>query len=804
MTRPIGILLLAGCVLTSLMNAQNPATAAGKLPVKRVVLFKNGVGYFEHVGPVHGNESVNIAFTSGQLNDVLKSLTVLDLNGGRIAGVAYGTAAPIDRQLGDLRLPIGEKASLADFLSALRGTKLEVRSGTTVMTGRLLSVERKTRISGGTTLEVDYLSLISDSGELRTTEISPTFSVRLLEAGLTGRVDRYLDLLSAGREADVRRMVISTEGTGDRSLYVSYISEVPVWKSTYRIVLSSKAGQKPLLQGWAIIDNVVGEDWNNVELSLVAGAPQSFIQNLSQPYYTQRPVVGMPENVSITPQTHESTLIPGAAQLTGMVTDPSGAAIRGATVKVFDANNALVAQATTNDAGSYEIPLLPDGVIRLEAESPGFVRASVGGLMASAGTPIQQNMQLKIPDTASTVEVQTTADNLQSTGDSASTAASRNAGSGRALGSGAGLGLARRGTGSGFGSGSGGGMGGGVYRVDAARAAAEATARSQALGDLFEYKLTSPITILKNRSALVPIAQAPITVDKVSLWSDQAGLLRPQRALWITNSTGLTLDGGSVSVLEEDTFAGEGVFDPIRPGERRLFSYAMDLAVNASSRIGTEQERVSRVRINHGMMVHESEIREKKIYTFRNEDSTPRTIIVEHPVRAGYVLRGEARPTETTASAMRFSLHVDPKQTASLTVEEARPTQTNFALTNISNEQVAVFVNQRSIDPSIEAALREILAQKNAIAELEGQKSNRDDATQKIFDDQQRLRENIKALKGTPEEKALLQRYTQQLNEQESRLAALQKETEQLDSQIEAAKAHLDETIQRLSFDVLL
>jgi hypothetical protein len=347
-------------------------------------------------------------------------------------------------------------------------------------------------------------------------------------------------------------------------------------------------------------------------------------------------------------------------------------------------------------------------------------------------------------------------------------------------------------------------MGGGVYRVDAARAAAEATARSQALGDLFEYKLTSPITILKNRSALVPIAQAPITVDKVSLWSDQAGLLRPQRALWITNSTGLTLDGGSVSVLEEDTFAGEGVFDPIRPGERRLFSYAMDLAVNASSRIGTEQERVSRVRINHGMMVHESEIREKKIYTFRNEDSTPRTIIVEHPVRAGYVLRGEARPTETTASAMRFSLHVDPKQTASLTVEEARPTQTNFALTNISNEQVAVFVNQRSIDPSIEAALREILAQKNAIAELEGQKSNRDDATQKIFDDQQRLRENIKALKGTPEEKALLQRYTQQLNEQESRLAALQKETEQLDSQIEAAKAHLDESIQRLSFDVLL
>ena len=348
-------------------------------------------------------------------------------------------------------------------------------------------------------------------------------------------------------------------------------------------------------------------------------------------------------------------------------------------------------------------------------------------------------------------------------------------------------------------------MGGGVYRVDDARATAEAAARSQALGDLFEYKLKDPITILKNRSALVPIAQAPITVEKVSLWNDQAGLLRPQRALWITNSTGLTLDGGSVSVLEQNTFAGEGVFDPIRPGEKRLFSYAIDLAVNASSRTGTEQERVSRVRINRGTMIQESEVREKKTYTFRNEDSSPRTIIIEHPVRRGYVLRGDARPAETTDAWMRFRLPVDPKQTALLVIEEARPTAASFALTNISSEQIALFGEPAFHRPRrLKPRSREILTQKGAIAGLEAQKSTRDDETQKIFDDQQRLRENIKALKGSPEEKALLQRYTQQLNEQESRLDTLQKETAQLDTRIEAAKAQLDNMIQQLSFDVKL
>src|SRR5581483_8033787 len=124
-------------------------------------------------------------------------------------------------------------------------------------------------------------------------------------------------------------MVISTEGAGERSLYVSYISEVPVWKSTYRIVLNSKPGQSALLQAWAIVDNTVGEDWQNVQLSLVAGAPQSFIQNLSQPYYSRRPVVRLPENVTISPQTHEATLVTIEAQLNGALTDASSAGLAG-------------------------------------------------------------------------------------------------------------------------------------------------------------------------------------------------------------------------------------------------------------------------------------------------------------------------------------------------------------------------------------------------------------------------------------------------------------------------------------------
>jgi hypothetical protein len=302
----------------------------------------------------------------------------------------------------------------------------------------------------------------------------------------------------------------------------------------------------------------------------------------------------------------------------------------------------------------------------------------------------------------------------------------------------------------------------------------------------------------------VPVLQSAIGAEKVSVWNEQAGLRRPQRALWLTNSSGLTLDGGSFSVLEEETFAGEGIFDPIRPDEKRLVSYATDLALNVSSTEGSNQQRVTRVRVHRGVMTHESEVRETKTYTFRNEDNSPRIVIVEHPVRSGYQLRSAAQPIETTAAWMRFRLEVGAKQTAALVVEEARPVSAGYTVSDINSKLIATFVQQRSIDKSVEEALRKVLAQKDAIGALDEQKAARDAEMEKIYDDQQRLRENMKALKGSPEEKALVERYVQQLNTQETRLETLRQEIAQLETKKDAAQAELDRMIEDLSFDVKL
>jgi hypothetical protein len=307
-------------VAVSSGQSSNSGEAAARLPVTRVILYKNGVGYFEHAGQVRGSQDVNVDFTTAQLNDVLKSLTVLDLGKGRITGVSYNSTAPLEQRLGSLRLPVGENPTTAQFLDALRGARVEVHSGSMSASGRLLSIEEREVLTGrdgpkndggeeeksGGRIGLTQVSLVSDSGEVRIFDLTPATSVRVMEKEVGEEVGKYLGLVASTRDQDVRRMTISTAGEGERNLLVSYISEVPVWKSTYRIVIPNEG--KPLLQGWAIVDNTVGEDWKDVELSLVAGAPQSFVQELSQPYYTRRPVVALPENAMLTPQTHEATM----------------------------------------------------------------------------------------------------------------------------------------------------------------------------------------------------------------------------------------------------------------------------------------------------------------------------------------------------------------------------------------------------------------------------------------------------------------------------------------------------------------
>jgi len=698
------------------------STGNASLPVKKVVLYKNGVGYFEHSGRVHGNQELGIEFTTAQLNDVLKSLTVVDLNGGKISAVRYNSVAPLSERLKSLQIPLSEDVTSAAFLIALRGTRVEVRNGTASALGKVFSVETvKKESSKGGTLEVTQLAIVTDAGELRLFELGPGVTVRAAESEIREDVSRYLNLMGSTRSKDVRRMTISATGSGERNLFVSYISEVPVWKSTYRIVVP-KAPGTPFLQGWAIIDNTVGEDWKDVQLSMVSGAPQSFIQNISQPYYTRRPVVPLPQSVMLTPQAHEASMeeeAQSAGPAMGRLVAPM-----------------VIPRAVGGVAGG-----VPGGV------AGGSAGGVIGGVVGGAPPPPP-------PVSVDNAEVET-------------------------------------------------------EEAEATEALENETAAAVGsnTGELFEYALKEKITVMKNQSALVPIVQSPIEAEKVTLVTAQDdGEVqgRPLRALWLRNTSGLTLDGGTFNILEQDSFAGEGIMEILHPGERRLLSYAADTALRVTSKEGEESKTAKRVIVMKGVMTVTREERSERVYTLHNADTTPRQVILEHPIREHWKLAGDLKPEDTGATYYRFRVSVEPGKTEKLDVKESRPAETSIYVSTITDSQVAAFVEEKTIKPALEEALRRVIAKKSEISSVEQEMRLRQAEMEAIDKDQARLRENMKALKGSPEEKALLQRYTKQLDGQEDRLAALKKESSDLQGKRTKLQGELEGMVQEIAMDETL
>jgi hypothetical protein len=521
----------------------------------------------------------------------------------------------------------------------------------------------------------------------------------------------------------------------------------------------------------------------------------------------------------------------GGAQIAGRVLDPAGAFIAGAQVRVLDTGGREISRTTSDSRGEYGFSGLPEGNYQIEFDQTGFRKLVMNNAQVRGGYSSQQDASLQIGEQTQTVTVTAAAPLVETTNATLGGTAGNSLGSGRGLGHTNAFGGA---AGGGIGGGTGGGTGGGAFRSgtiqempmngrnytnlatlqpgatggafsNLLQASTPAVAEGQNFDDLYEYKLKDRVTIRKNQSAMVPILQSEIRAEKVSLWTADRNYGHPLRGVWLSNTSGETLDGGNFSVIEDEIFAGQGLLDPIKPDERRMLSYATDLGMLVRVAGTVSPQRNVRAAIAHGVMTRISEVREKKVYTIRNEDSKPRALIIEHPVRFGWNLASDSpKPEETSANMYRFRASVGPKQSTVLEINESHPVETRVELNSITTDQIAFMVKQNSIDPSIEQALRKIMDQKAQVAALNAEAESRDTAISSIYDDQQRLRENLKALKGSAEEKALTQRYTQQLSNQESRLEKLSAEKEDYEKKGESAQETLDKMIEDLAMEVTL
>jgi hypothetical protein len=655
---------LALCVF--LVSPVSVCAGDDVLPLTEATLFASGVGYFERAGVVYGDRIVTLRFPARDIDDLLKSLIVRDLGGGRVGEIRYGARDPLSRALESFSLDLRGDPSFPELVKQARGEEVRL-AGHRELTGTVLGVEERT-VSEGVT--APFLVLSSEAG-IQSIPFSGIETLIFTDTRLQRELEQALSLIAENRNTETRPVSIEFAGTGEREVRAAYIVETPVWKTSYRVVLGE--GDEHHIQGWAIIENTGEEDWENVTLSLVTGRPISFFMEISRPVYIQRPRIGVETGPRVEPQVYRDA-----------------------------------------------VPLAERDAPKAASESRMFESAEARSGILDSGE-------------------------------------------------------------------------GDLF------AGLEQTAQTMDAGEFFVYRAEHPVSIPRRSSALVPIFGRTINGERISIYDSGVHAERPLNGILLENTTGLHLTGGPVTVFEDGVYAGDSLFDDIRPDDERLLSFSVDLDTRVITDERDEPEDITRVRISRGVLVTTRLQRKTRTYTVTSDSPRAKTILILHPRSSGWTLArsgtADAKNT-TTADAYRFRIELSPESPrAELAVTEERAIDQTVSLRSVGSDTVQFYLRERTVSEAVKRALQQVQELSREAREATRQREQIETSIREIHREQERIRANMA---GLDRDSALYRRYVQSLNAQEDQLSALQSDLTAARRREDNRKNALEEYIQNM------
>ncbi|MCC5785810.1 MAG: hypothetical protein JJU33_03810 [Phycisphaerales bacterium] len=668
--------LIAGAAAAWPSVAMAEQDGATDLPITQITLYRSGVGHFVRQGFVEGDADLQIRFHADQINDVLKSMYLLDLGGGRIETVGYTSNAPLERRLGSFLIDISDSPSLHQLLDRLRGVPVKLETADRTVEGKVLAIEHRQRPVGDRPVATPYVNLLTSAG-IRSIQVESITSMQITDEKLARELERALLAIAEHRTDDVKSVDIAFRGEGRRSAVVGYVQEAPVWKTSYRLILPESDGNgQPHMQAWAIVENTTDEDWTDVRLSLASGQPVAFRMDLYEPLFVERPMVAVPAAANLRPRVYDA----------GVATPEAGVALR-----------------------QRQRELMPARGGRAQAEPQADAR-----YLDAAELRLDQLQQV-------------------------------------------------------------------------------ATAAS--VGEVFQYTLDTPVTIERQRSAMLPIISAPIEGRRVSIYTQGADTPHPMRGVEITNDAGLQLMPGPISVYDGSAYAGDAQIGHVGAGDSRMLAYAADLDVRILTKSGSERT-LRQTRIVNGTVVRTIGREHEFTYTIANADSARgRTLVIEHNKMSGWELAAPT-PVEETQRTHRFEKELGPGETAELVIRHERTDQERITVATIDSPTIVTLEREGRISGRALDALREALSLREAVGEAERLVVSLDNERREIVRDQERVRANLASV---ARESDLHRRYMDRLGEQETRLDEIATELTEARAEVERRKRALERFVTGLN-----
>ncbi len=337
-----------------------------------------------------------------------------------------------------------------------------------------------------------------------------------------------------------------------------------------------------------------------------------------------------------------------------------------------------------------------------------------------------------------------------------------------------------------------------VNRMGLSESGAAAMASGERAGELFKYDIQSPVTLKRQNSAMLPIVTSKLNAHKLSIYNAATNPRHPFNGIELVNDTELNLMQGPITIFDGNTYAGDAKLPDLRPGEKRLLSYALDLGVEVEQKSQPRIGDVLNVRIARGVIWRKQKFVDRVEYLVKNKDSEDKTVLVEHPLPDGWTLVEPAEPHEKTPGVVRLKVTAVAGKTQTLPVVIERVTDETVTLMGSDSDQIAIFIKQYKLSDAVRRAMEDVIARQTAIRAVSREREEAERGINAIESEQSRIRENMKAM---PKESDIFRRYLTKLDAQETELETLREKIGGLRAQESKLQTALEEFLLQLTVE---
>jgi hypothetical protein len=731
-----------------------PSASGETLKLSRVYLYRNGIGYFEREGQVAGSV-LRLKVRKDQVNDLLKSLTVVRRSGGQAVSVSM----PLDPQSwanAALATLAPGRGNLAQVLDALRGTRVALKTRDASARGRIVMVEKLEEAaergadakSGARPPMVDHQVTLMDNAEMRVVRLSRVTGITLEDGDLAMQFHRSLDATAGEGMFQQVEVAIRLTGAVQHDLVVSYVVPAPMWKPTYRVVLPPSGKGQALLQGWAVVDNTTGEDWREVKLALTSGAPIAFRYDLHTPRDVDRADItetGVSKRASVS--VGESTYKAEEAPPAPPVGSPAPAAPAFA--------GAMPAEAAAPEAEAY--------AAADKATRNGGGGGGRGPAGAAGGTKYDRAKDAKKAAAPKPSRGYATA--AASVGAPAAPPP--------------------------------------AVSYDALRQSTLARVRAAAASGLTRFDLEQPVTVPDGTSTMVAIVNAGVEGEETFLFKPGgAGIgyeSNPYRVVRFKNATPFVLESGPIAIYAGGSFVGEGISEAVGAATSATIPFAVEPGILVASTYKQDPEEMRLLRIVRGVLEVETFARRTTKWTVKAQTKKDGfTVLVRHP-RTGYGYELATRPkgTEDLPDAYLVPIEVAAgKLEGTIDVTEQTPSRTSISIWDGRAASLLEKLLVTSLSPQDRQRLEPIVQKRVEIGridtKIEGLKAQQVELDQRANE----TRQNLNAIKKDAAAAPLRARLSKRLEQFTQDGDRIGREVVDLQSKRLERKIELDDMLQ--------